>query len=57
MKYRKSDNAFGIDAKENSVWKLRHVGAANFAMDVAKHVRDTFNRIKRGVNRRKGFLP
>jgi hypothetical protein len=57
MKYRKHENAPGIDTIENSVRKSRHVGTAYFASDAAKHVGDTFDRIERGVNRRKEFLP
>ena len=57
MKYREHDNALGIDAIENSVRKSRHVGTPYFAMDAAKHFGDPFDRIERGVNRRKEFLP
>jgi hypothetical protein len=57
MEYREHDNALGVDAIEDGVWKSRHVGTPYFAVDAAKHLGNLFDRIERGVNRRKKLFP
>ncbi|HJQ63372.1 MAG TPA: hypothetical protein VJ834_10940 [Burkholderiales bacterium] len=57
MKYREHDDALGIDAIEDGIRESRHVGTPYFAVHAAKHFGDPFDRVERGVNRRKELLP